>query len=778
MKIDTLFRSMRGKLLLAFLAVAVVPLAAATVISARAARETLEQRVGSTRADVAQEAAYRLDRILLERTLEVEAMSTQAELVAAALGMGDSLQTRTLLHDTREFTGFPRAVLLYDMSGGLVAADSDESWSDAETSAAAAEWFAAAMTPGSATQMSGVERDARGRVGVRLTRRLSTARGEPVGVLVIELDWARLAGTLIAGIEQRFTDRGYEGVRAYIVDRDGRILGSTDPTEVLAGRVQDADVIAAFASHEAGSVVRPLFGDAELLVSYAPLAAPEADARTGYTGLLDGNATLVMAQPAAQAFAAAADLRNTLLLVSLLAALLVAVVAWFIADRMVKPLQQTVGMIREMSRGRLQRRLHMTQQDEIGELARAMDGFADTLQNDVGGVLKRLAAGDITAEVRVVDEQDEIGMALKQISDTLRALIQETRTLTHAAAQGDLEARGRADQFEGAYGELVGRINRTLDALLTPMNEASAVLEKVAEGDFTCRVQGEYAGDHAKIKDNLNRTIDNLRGMLQRIRSTSGTVAASSHQIRSASQQMAGAADETTRQVQAVSAASQQAGANVQTVAVAAEEMSSTIREISRQLQEALRVAQQASREAETTTRLMDELGASSEEIGEVVKVITSIAQQTNLLALNATIEAARAGEAGKGFAVVATEVKQLASQTARATEEIARKIQMVQGSTDSAVGGIRGMADVILQIHDISTTLAGAMEEQSAATGEIARNVQEAARGTEEVTRSITTVSAVATQTASGAGQSLSASEQLADVASELESLVGAFRV
>jgi methyl-accepting chemotaxis protein len=250
-------------------------------------------------------------------------------------------------------------------------------------------------------------------------------------------------------------------------------------------------------------------------------------------------------------------------------------------------------------------------------------------------------------------------------------------------------------------------------------------------------------------------------------------LASAAEELTATSQQMRVNLEETSAQAGVVSASAEQVDKNLQTVATGSEEMSTSIREIAKNAHESAKVATSAVRVAEETTQIVGKLGDSSAEIGQVIKVITSIAQQTNLLALNATIEAARAGEAGKGFAVVANEVKELAKQTAKATEDISRKIEAIQGDTKSAVGAIGQISEVIKQVNDISNTIATAVEQQNATTNEMARNVSEAARGSSEITKNIASVADAAKSTTIGAAESLKAAQSLSEMSRQLQELM-----
>ncbi|QCG89832.1 HAMP domain-containing methyl-accepting chemotaxis protein [Azospirillum sp. TSH100] len=259
------------------------------------------------------------------------------------------------------------------------------------------------------------------------------------------------------------------------------------------------------------------------------------------------------------------------------------------------------------------------------------------------------------------------------------------------------------------------------------------------------------------------------------------SVSGASAQLSETADSMATLAEETSRQASASTSAAEQTSMNVQTVASATEEMTASIREISEQVSRSNSVAAQAVREAQDTTGSVRNLAGEVARIGEVVKLIQSIASQTNLLALNATIEAARAGEAGKGFAVVASEVKQLANQTAKATEDISAQIDSVQNATQGTVSAIEGIGGTISTMNEIAATIAAAIEEQSATTAEISRNVQQAAQGTGEVSGNIAQVHEAAAQTGQAASLVLDAStgltRQAADLRREIETFLSGIR-
>ena len=339
-----------------------------------------------------------------------------------------------------------------------------------------------------------------------------------------------------------------------------------------------------------------------------------------------------------------------------------------------------------------------------------------------------------------------------------------------------------------------------------PLQKAVNFAETIANGDLTSRVDIRQNDETGDLGNALNDMTGRLADILKNIASGASTLANSSTELSATATQLAGGAEESTHQSGAVAsaaeqmsanmgsmaAATEQMTANVKTVASATEEMTASIGEIAKNAEQASTVAGEAAQMAQTSNQTISQLGSAADEIGKVIEVIQDIAEQTNLLALNATIEAARAGDAGKGFAVVATEVKELAKQTAEATEDIRGRIEGIQGSSTQAVESIGQITDVIQQGNEISQTIASAVEEQSVTTKEIAENVTQtssaaetvsagvaqSASASKEISQNIVGVDQAARQTSQGAQQAQTAGEELSRLAEELQSLVGQFRV
>ena len=314
--------------------------------------------------------------------------------------------------------------------------------------------------------------------------------------------------------------------------------------------------------------------------------------------------------------------------------------------------------------------------------------------------------------------------------------------------------------------------------ITTPMAATLQMLHQVSLGNLTHRMEVDGRDEIAQMGNALNDTIDNLSRVMAEIDTDAKVLSTASEKLSATSMQLGDNSQHTTDQAAAVSSAAEEVSQNVQTVSAATEEMSASIKEISKNASEAAEVASSAARLAGATTATMTKLSESSAEIGNVIKVITSIAEQTNLLALNATIEAARAGEAGKGFAVVANEVKELAKETAKATEDIGAKVEAIQHDAKGAVQAIDEITTVIGRINDIQNTIASAVEEQTGTTNEISRNVSETAKGSSDIASNITGVASSAKATHDCAAIAENSAAALARVAASLTGVVGQFQL
>jgi len=415
----------------------------------------------------------------------------------------------------------------------------------------------------------------------------------------------------------------------------------------------------------------------------------------------------------------------------------------------------------------------MGQFDEVaGKMGENLDALTAKVEKATDTRLEQLqqAIHDVQSSIADVEKLNMILTAIglviglgaavylfTLIKGSIEGLLSDINQITNRAydAEGNLSS-DRTDEF--------GTVARAL-------SETKSVLADADKREQEQKVAEQQLGEQ--------RRAERMR-MAEQFETSVGsvveTVSAAAVEMQSSAQSVSTTADRTSQQATNVAGAAEEASANVQTVASAAEELSSSISEISRQVSQSTQVAGAAVSEVEGANAKVQGLAEAANKIGEVVALITDIADQTNLLALNATIEAARAGEAGKGFAVVASEVKNLANQTAKATEEISNQIGGIQGATRDAVTAIGSIGGIINQINEITSAIAAAVEEQGAATQEIARNVEQASNGTQEVSTNISQVTQAASETGSSASQILDAAGQLGRQADLLNGEVSKF--
>lgn len=475
----------------------------------------------------------------------------------------------------------------------------------------------------------------------------------------------------------------------------------------------------------------------------------------------------------------------------------IAIFLGFIISRSITvPLVKVVETLSEMSLGHLTNRLSFSRKDEIGDMSRSMDSFTDDLQKTVIGVMNQIAAGNLSLKIAPKDDRDEMAPAMVKMITTLNDLVNEASRLSDAAIEGVLQTRGKADRFEGGYRQILEGVNKTLDAVIVPVNEAMRLSGSYARGDYTDRVTEKIIvkGDFITFKEALNQIgiqgsiaiggvkseIESLTGGMEETNASSEEVASSTGMLAQSASTVSNLAERSGNGIKQTLNAMEDLSNTVSSVASKAEQASALAKQTVDLSEKGVTLAGKAEKgmdgimhSVDETSVIITDITSQMEEIGKIVDVISGIADQTGLLALNAAIEAARAGDAGMGFAVVADEVKSLALESQKSAENIAtiignlqKKSQLVSESMKVSATEVKAgnaavsetlrvfnqIVDAINQVHSNMTEVAGATEEQAASVEEITASVHEvdtlvqetaqeavsSAAATEEVTAAI----------------------------------------
>ncbi len=549
---------------------------------------------------------------------------------------------------------------------------------------------------------------------------------------------------------------------AYVTDAAGKITRSSGKA---IGNTVDAALLSR-AKNTKGGVYDLVAADdgTSYVLSLCPIPADKkcldchSDKKEGetlgYMGV-DAWATGGLAQ--------LASVRNASLIISVIMILSTVVVIFYAARSIFRPLVKIASTAGQFAKGDLNHEIQHHSKDEIGILA---DSFRElkSYVEDARNAAEALGNGDLTVNITPRSDQDALSRSIKNAVSTQQKLIAETGKLTRAAVEGRLSARADASQFKGSYKELVQGMNDTLDAVISPVNEAAAVLEKLAVKDLCARVKGDYRGDLAKLKDALNTAVQNLDDTLSQVALGAEQVASASGQISSGSQFLSQGASEQASSLEEVASSLQEMSSMTKQNAANAKE--------ARSLSDGARVVAEKGMDGmKRLSEAINKIHASSDATAKIVKTIDEIAFQTNLLALNAAVEAARAGDAGKGFAVVAEEVRNLAMRSAEAAKNTAI---LIEESVSNSEGGVAINQEVLKSLVEIN----GQVKKVSEVMAEIAAASEQQTQGVEQVNAAMERINHVTQQTAANAEESASASEELASQAQEMKSTVLSFQI
>jgi methyl-accepting chemotaxis protein len=508
--------------------------------------------------------------------------------------------------------------------------------------------------------------------------------------------------------------------------------------------------------------------------------------------------------------AATASASLIMILATIIAVIAGLGIAFYLSKSITGPIDQVATNLKELSKGHLSVRLNLNRKDEVGDMAKTMDTYAEGQQKWVIGTMQKIAEGDLSSKLKAADAQDEVVPALQTTIDSIAALVTEANMLSKAAVAGQLSTRGNADKFKGGYQEIVAGVNQTLDAVVGPVNEAMRVSGEYSQGNFTARVDEKLnvQGDFVKFKqalnsigievsksvNSINQSVGDLAASAEEANASVEEVSAGSAQVAKNASGVSVNADKATQGVEQVQKAMEDLSRTIQDVATKSEMVAKLVQDTTNYSKEGMELAQKTEKGMQGITRssndvnqIIGEIKGQMDKISEIVSLITDLANQTNLLALNAAIEAARAGDAGRGFAVVATEVKSLAVESRASAERISEMIDGLQKQTQNAVDAVTasnvGVKEGSEALHETLSSfnkIVTSIDKISQNVSEVAAAAEEQAASVEEVTASVNEVGGLmqattreATDAAAASEESSAAIDQITKVVANVNTIV-----